>query len=145
MSLYDDIGPAIVGAFVTDRYFSVLESPHLWRGDEGDPATAATPATDRGAITATVIRNAGSKMQQTAAEGSVWASDWLVMAAAGASIQAGDILTDYTRAYVVTATPETDLGFLLAPAEVYTAVPVLVTTQAGFRSPLWIFGLGATA
>jgi hypothetical protein len=145
MSLYDDIGPAIVGAFVTDRYFSILESPHLWRGDEGDPATAATPATDRGAITATVIEGGVPKFEGTAAEAAIWASDFVVMAAPDADIRAGDILTDYTRAYVVTATPVTHFQFLFAPAEVYTAVPVLVTTQAGFKSPLWILGLGAAA
>jgi hypothetical protein len=101
-------------------------TPHLWRGTPGDPATDGVAATDRGAITATVIRNKDSQFQQTAAAGSVWASDWIVLADAAADIRQGDVISDGTRAFLVTATPETDMGFLLAPAEVYDPAPPVV-------------------
>jgi hypothetical protein len=49
-----------------------------------------------------------------------------VLADAAADIRQGDVISDGTRAFLVTATPETVMGFLLAPAEVYDPAPPVV-------------------
>ncbi len=81
---------------------------------------------------------------RTFPEVEVWRAPWLVFALLGVDIQADDIYTDGTEKYQIAATPVTHYGFVLAPAVVWQgAVPGVATTQAGYRSPLWILGVSA--
>ncbi len=81
---------------------------------------------------------------RTFPEVEVWKAPWLVFALLGVDLQAGDIYSDGTEKYLITATPVLHYGFVLAPANVYPyAVPVVVVTGAGYRSPLWILGVSA--
>ena len=115
MTVFADIGPAILSD-VFPLFNVFVRAPTLYRTTPGDPTTDASTAAD-GTRAAYVNRNTGSKMQQTAAGVGIWAADWIVGAAKTADIVYGDILSDGTRAFLITATPETDSGLLLAPAE----------------------------
>jgi len=126
-TLYDDLGPAIVGAFVTDPYFSVLGAlPTCYRTTPGDPTQDATQASV-GARAASIIPASGPHAAQALPAVAVWDTNWYVMAGAAVDIQADDVLTDGARAFVVTQQPITFFGFLLGPCEV-CAVPEVVTT-----------------
>lgn len=121
-TLYDDIGPAVVGAFVDDPYFSALAAnPTCHRTTPGDPTQAASTASV-GTRTASVIPASGPRAAQALPAVAVWDTNWYVFAAADADIQADDVLSDGTRAFQVTQAPITYFGFLLAPAEA-TGVP----------------------
>lgn len=120
-TVFNDIGPALLHDVFP--LFNVLtRTPTLYRTTEGTPSADGTTAA-RGRVNAYVNRNTGSRIQQTAAGQGIWAADWIVGAAKTADIQAGDILSDGTRAFVITATPETDAGLLLAPAEPLAELP----------------------
>jgi hypothetical protein len=142
-SLYDDIGPAIVGAFVTDPYFSLLAAnPTLYRTTPGDPSADATTVAD--GTRAVSIIPAAKPGERNALPGvAVWDTDWYAMADASADVQAGDVVSDGTRAFVITQQPIDFFGFLFAPAEVFTGTLPAASGGAGFRSPLWILGLSA--
>lgn len=121
MSVFADIGgPILSDVFPLFNVF--VRTPTLYRTTPGTPSAAGTTAA-LGRVVAYVNRNTGSRIQQTAAGQGIWAADWIVGARVAADIQDGDILSDGTRAFIITATPETDQGLLIAPAEV-TGVPV---------------------
>lgn len=130
---YTKIGPVAVKVARKFTVFSTL-TPNCYRTDPGDPTTDATQSSV-GARTASVIRNAGSREQINAAGAGVWASDWLIYAALGTDLRNGDVVSDGTRAYVLTAAPETDLGFMLAPAEITTVSDA--TPPSDYIPALW--------
>lgn len=83
---------------------------------------------------------------RTFPEVEVWKAPWLVFALLAVDVQSGDIYTDGTLAYTITATPVTHYMFVLAPASPLplAEVPTVgATGQAGYRSPLWILGVSA--
>lgn len=111
------IGPSIarrVGVMQTD-------APMVYRTTAGDPTEDATQAI-AGTRAVWIVRNGMSRAQISAAGGGIYASDWFAVAELDADIQAGDVISDGTRAFVLTAAPETDQGFLLASCEI-TTVP----------------------
>jgi len=117
--------PSIAGSLLTQVFpaFAVIgPEVTLYRTTPGDPATDEGATESQGARQGFVLRNQGSKQQQAAAGVGVWASNWIWASTTDQDVQVGDMVTDGARAFLITATPETDQGLLIAPAEA-TAVP----------------------
>jgi hypothetical protein len=112
--------PDIAKALLEDVFplFRVLgPTLSVYRTTLATPSADATTVLQDEDASLSVLRNTGSKMQQTAAGEGIWASDWIVGGPLGVDLQGGDIVTDGTRAFLITAAPETDRGLLLAPAK----------------------------
>lgn len=112
------------------------------RASGGTPATAPTLA----ALESRTIRfcqNNRIAPANTLPAVPIFTAPWWAIAAAGVDIQAGDVYTNGTIAYVITGAPDTAQGFVLAPAAPTQVPAPLAVAQAGYRSPLWILGIGA--
>lgn len=75
----------------------------------------------------------------------IYSAPWWGLAAIDVDILPGDIYTNGTRAFQITGVSDTSCAFQVIPTAVYplASVPVVAATQAGYRSPLWILGIGA--
>lgn len=107
------------------------------RSTGGSPSVDATTAT-LASRTIRFIVNGMAQLSNSFPAIPVYQAPYVGVAAAGVDIREGDVYTDGTIAFRIIGTPDTSQGFQLIPAQL-TAVPM--TTQAGFRSPLWILGI----
>lgn len=88
----------------------------LYRTADNGPTAENTTASD-GLRQVYVVRNTGSALQSAATGDSVYSADWLLFARLGQDLQAGDIVSDGTLAYVLTGNPTSDQGCQVAPVE----------------------------
>ena len=114
----------------------------------GQRASGGTPAADPtlSSLSARTIYFIPAKLedfQATFPNVQIFTAPWYGFAAAGVDIRAGDVYTDGTLAYVITGAPAAEYGFVLAPATPTQVPAALADAQAGYSSPLWLFGLGA--
>lgn len=116
MTIYSDIGPALVDVFV-DPYFTELSTitPTCYRTTPGTPSQAATQATD-GARTLAIIPAAAMREASTLPAVLVWDTPFYALADIDEDIQADDVYTDSARAFVIKQQPNLDFGLLIAPA-----------------------------
>jgi len=111
------------------------------RASGGTPATAPTIAN----LDARTIYFIPAKLEDfklTFPGVQVFTAPWYGFAVAGVDIQAGDVYTDGTLAYLITGEPATQYGFVLAPA-VEAQIPAALPQVGSYRSPLWILGIAA--
>lgn len=101
----------------------------------GQRASGGTPAsipavTSLSARSLYFIAASLENFRPTFPEVLVWKAPWLVFAELATDVQAGDIYTDGTLAYVITGAPVTHYGFVLGPAAP-TQLPHSVALRAG--------------
>jgi hypothetical protein len=90
----------------------------VFAGVRATPGTISTLPTFA-AVTAArmvVVAQALEGFARTFPEVEIWKAPWLVFALLGVDIQVGDYWKDSAVAYLITATPITHYGFILAPA-----------------------------
>ena len=108
------------------------------RASGGTPATAPT-ITNLTSRRLVFIAAVLETFRPTFPEVLVWKAPWLVFALLGVDVQAGDVYTDGTLAYLISGQPVTHYGFVLGPATEY-AIPrsVALRAGAGFQAGLRI-------
>lgn len=74
----------------------------------------------------------------------IYTAPWWGLASAGVDVQPDDIYTNGTIAFRVTGAADVSSGFQVIPATVYTGTVPTANANRGFRSPLWILGIGST-
>ena len=84
--------------------------------------TAGTPAADAstasaGTVTLFIVDNTGGRFRASEAGTGIWQNDFLAFGATDVAIQQGEVLDDGAASFVVTGTPQTHLGLLIAPVE----------------------------
>jgi hypothetical protein len=94
------------------------------RTSGGSPAVDATE-TSLSSRRLVFIAAALETFGRTFPEVLVWRAPWLVFARLGVDVQAQDVYSDGTLAYLITGQPVTHYGFVLGPA-MPTQVPVTV-------------------
>lgn len=85
----------------------------------GTPAQDAVVASD-GTRTLYVIPAKSPFLAQAMPGTQVYTCDYFIMGALSQSLEAQQVLSDGTRAFITTGAPNRDFGLILAPAAVYT-------------------------
>ncbi len=136
MSIYDSIAAAILPIL---PQFGVGGPSFVGiRANASTPAAAPT-ITSLSPRSLYFIAASLVNFRPTFPEVLVWKAPWLVFAAIGVDVQAGDIYTDGTLSYLITGSPVTHYGFVLGPAApTQTPRSVALQAHAGYQPGLRI-------
>jgi hypothetical protein len=116
-TLYDDIGPPLVAAFVTDPYFSLLRTaaPNYYITTLDPPDVTADGTRAVAIIPAGMMRDAVTLPAIV-----VWDAPFYALADAAEDVSQGGVVSNGTLSFIITQAPITWIGYLIAPAKEYT-------------------------